>query len=155
VRKIFKIQSLLLLVGSIFAWVTVYTDFSRFYGLYGDITRVRDCVIPNPVTTPCFYGAFAFLISFFWSLSILRSPIQKKNASQKKLQVLLIGSVVFAWSNFALEIYNFYFKSSANQISCSGVPATSVFVTPCFIGSMLFLSSLLVSLVITLNRRKK
>lgn len=30
-NKLFKIQSLILLAGTIFSWFTVYSDFSRFY----------------------------------------------------------------------------------------------------------------------------
>ena len=80
-KKIYTAQSLLLLIGTLFAWFTVYTDFSRFYNLYGDITRIRGCVIPNPVTTPCFYGAFAFLGGLIWSLYILKTSKQKKVAN--------------------------------------------------------------------------
>ena len=46
--------------GTIFSWTTVYQDFVRFFNLYGDLFRIYDCEIPNPVTTPCFYGAIAF-----------------------------------------------------------------------------------------------
>jgi len=141
-KKIYTAQSLLLLIGTLFAWFTVYTDFSRFYNLYGDITRIRGCVIPNPVTTPCFYGAFAFLGGLIWSLYILKTSKQKKVANQKRLHILLIASTIFAWSNLSLEIY------TSPQISCSGVPSTSIFTTPCFIGSMLFLGSLIISSVI-------
>jgi len=141
-------QSVWLLMGTIFAWFTVYSDFTRFYNLYEDLTRISNCVIPNPVTTACFYGSFAFLGAFIWSLVINKASIPKKKTNQKKLHILLIGSTIFAFSNLALEIYNFYFSKDSSQISCSGVPSDNIFVTPCFIGSMFFLGSLIISSII-------
>lgn len=150
-KKIYIVQSIVLLIGTLFAWFTVYTDFSRFYGLYGNIARISGCVIPNPVTTPCFYGAFAFLGGFIWSLCILRTSKEKKIINQKRLNILLIASTIFAWSNFFLELKKFYISSSASKISCSGVPTNNVFFTSCFIGSMIFLFSLITSLTILKN----
>ncbi len=147
-KKICSIQSVWLMMGTIFAWFTVFTDFSRFYNLYGSLTRISNCEIPNPVTTACFYGSFAFLTAFIWSLFILRTSKQKKISNQNKLHLLLIGSTVFAFSNLAIEIYNFYFSKTTEQLSCSGVPADSIFITPCFIGSMFFLGSLVISTII-------
>lgn len=147
-KKIYTAQSVWLLMGTIFAWFTVYSDFIRFYNLYGNITRISNCVIPNPVTTACFYGSFAFLGAFIWSLFINKASNPKKITNQKKLHLLLIGSTIFAFSNLALEVKNFYFSEASNQVSCSGIPSDNIFVTPCFIGSMFFLGSLIISLII-------
>ncbi len=144
----FLAQSIWLFLGSVFAWFTVYTDFVRFYNLYGSVTRIKDCVIPNPVTTPCFYGAFAFLVAFIWSVYIYLVSRPKKISIQKKLTILLIGSTIFAFSNLALEIYKFYFSQTTSKVSCSGVPAESIFTTPCFIGSMFFLGALILAFAI-------
>ena len=152
-KKMYIAQSIVLLIGTLFAWFTVYSDFSRFYGLYGDITRISGCTIPNPVTTPCFYGAFAFLGGFIWSLFILRTSKENKIINQKRLHLLLIASTIFALSNLSLEIFNFYSNKTATQVSCSGVPSTNIFTTACFIGSMLFLGSFIISLII--NRKNK
>lgn len=147
-KKLYWLQTAVLLAGSIFAWYTVYTDFARFYGLYQSLTRIQNCIIPNPVTTPCFYGAFAFVGAFVWALLIQKMPQAKQIIQQRRLVLLLIGSTIFAWSNLAIEVYNFYFKTQAEQVSCSGVAANSIFVTPCFIGSAIFLTALLISLII-------
>jgi hypothetical protein len=152
-KKAYIIQSVLLLIGTVFAWSTVYSDFARFYSLYGDITRIEGCVIPNPVTTPCFYGAFAFLGAFIWSIYILRAKKARRDINQSRLHILLIASTIFAWSNLSLEIYNFYFKNASQQISCSGVPTTSIFTTPCFIGSMIFLGTLVISYIIKSTKK--
>jgi len=139
-------------MGTMFAWFTVYTDFVRFYAFYGDLTRINNCVIPNPVTTACFYGSFAFLGAFIWSLIINKVSKVKKIFNQKRLHFLLIGSTIFAFTNLSLSVYNFYFNKASEKISCSGVQADSIFVTPCFIGSMFFLGSLIISWII---KRKK
>ena len=149
--KKYLLQSIILFIGTVFAWFTVYSDFSRFYNLYGTITRISDCIIPNPIVTPCFYGAFAFLGGFIWSLYILKIPKKKKVSLQKKLSIFLIASTIFAWSNLALEAYNFYLQKTGPKVSCSGVMSDSIFTTACFIGSMLFLASLIASLII--NRK--
>jgi hypothetical protein len=142
------IQSLILLAGTIFAWFTVCSDFSRFYNLYGNITKISGCVIPNPVTTPCFYGAFAFLGAFIWSLYVQRMAKGKRITHQKKLSIFLIASTIFAWSNLALEIYHFYLQKTGSRVSCSGIATDNIFTTACFIGSMIFLTSLIISLII-------
>ena len=155
-KKAYWLQSTVLLAGTVFAWFTVYADFSRFYNLYGNVMRIKNCIVPNPVTTPCFYGAFAFLGAFIWSLYILKINKNKKVVHEKKLQILLIASTIFAWSNLALEIYRFYFQSVGSKVSCSGVAADSVFTTACFIGSMIFLGSLIISIIINrLNNKNK
>lgn len=147
-KKLYWLQSVFLLIGTVFAWFTVYSDFSRFYDLYHSYTRVQNCIIPNPIITPCFYGAFAFLGAFIWSLYILRMPNKRKNIHQKRLVLLLIGSTIFAWSNLALEIYNFYIQKVGPKVSCSGVATDNIFTTACFMGSMIFLLSLIISLII-------
>ena len=152
-NKLYKLQSLVLFIGTVFAWFTVYSDFSRFYRLYGSLTRIQNCVIPNPVTTPCFYGAFAFLGAFIWSLYLHKMPKEKKIVHQKRLSILLIGSTIFAWSNLALEIYNFYIQKAGSKVSCSGVATDNIYTTACFIGSMIFLVSLIVSLAINGKNR--
>lgn len=147
-KKIYWLQSIVLFAGTIFAWFTVYTDFARFYNFYHSFTRIQGCVIPNPITTPCFYGAFAFLGAFIWSLYILKMPKEKKIAHQKKLIILLIASTIFAWSNLGIEVYNFYLRKSGTKIGCSGIPTDNIFTTACFIGSIIFLCALIISVII-------
>jgi hypothetical protein len=152
-KKRYLIQSLVLLAGTLFAWLTVYSDFSRFYNIYHSLTRIQNCIVPNPITTPCFYGAFAFLGAFIWSVYILRASNEKKIKHQKFLSIFLIGGTIFAWSNLALEVYNFYIQKMGPKVSCSGVATDNVFTTACFIGSIIFLMSLIISLAI--NRKKE
>lgn len=140
-------QSLVLAAGVLFSWYTVFSDFARFYGMEGTIFKIKDCFFPNPVTTACFYGAIAFLIAFIWSIYILKKDDPaKKEFPQTRLSWLLAASTIFAWANFANVLYKFYGENS--NIGCSGVPISSPFLTPCFYGSVIFLLSLIVALII-------
>ena len=152
--KLYKLQPLVLLGGTIFAWFSVYTDFARFYKFYGTLTRIQNCVIPNPVTTPCFYGAFAFLIAFLWSLYILKQKVENRISQQKKLNILLIASTIFAWSNFFLGIYQYYAAKNGPKVSCSGIPTDNAILTPCFFGSIIFLLALIVSITIIRSNKR-
>lgn len=153
-NKLLKLQSVVLFLGTIFAFYTVYTDFARFYGLEGTLFKVKNCVIPNPVVTPCFYGAFGFLIAFVLSVKILKTiDLDKIKKKQRTLLFVLIGCTVFAWGNFFFTLYKYFRALSLNEAftGCSGVTASHPFVTPCFIGSAIFLIALLVG--ISLDKR--
>lgn len=154
-KKLPLLQSIILFIGTVFAYTTVFIDFRRFYGIYGTYLRINDCVIPNPVTTPCFYGAFAFLIAFILSIKILKDS-NNSAYFQKILNYLLIGSTLFAWGNFLFSAYKFYSVAPGGpRIACSGVPTTSPFTTPCFIGASIFLLVLIISRFIKLPHHQK
>lgn len=141
-------QLIILLGGTIFAWVTVFQDFSRFYNYEGTIFKISNCVVPNPVTTPCFYGAFAFLIAFIWSIKLLKkTDVTARVRSQGRLRWLLVASVLFAWGNFAYVLYKFY-SPKADHTGCSGVYVSTPFLTPCFFGSVIFLIALVVGILL-------
>jgi hypothetical protein len=152
-NKLYKLQSVVLFIGTAFAWVTVYSDFSRFYHLYGSLTKIQNCVIPNPVTTPCFYGAFVFLAGFIWSLLILKRNREERSVQQRKLNLLLVAGTIFAWGNFAYETIKFYLVKSGPKLSCSGVPTDNIIFTSCFYGSVIFLLSLVVSTIIRTSNK--
>lgn len=146
-----KLLSLVLLIGTLFAFYTVYTDFSRFYDLHGTVFQLKDCIIPNPVTTPCFYGAFGFLIAFIWSLKLLR-----KQKSYKNLQYFIIACVLFAWGNFAYSLQRFYATAkTGHPVGCSGQFVSNPWSTPCFIGASIFLVALIVVFIVWMQERKK
>ena len=153
-EKIYMIQSLSLFIGTVFAWVTVFLDFSRFYNLYGSLTRISNCSIPNPITTPCFYGAFVFLLGFIWSVGILRTEDAKREVKQKRLNWLLLAGTLFAWGNFAYETIRFYLAKNAPKVSCSGVPTDNILLTSCFYGSVIFFISLIVSMILIRRNRR-
>lgn len=152
-KRGYLLQSLVLFGGTIFAWTTVANDFRRFYAIEGTIFKVQDCAIPNPVTTPCFYGAFAFLVAFVWSVILLKKDGEEQTRGERKLRWLLLASTLFAWGNFSRTLYTFYSTPpAAEKVGCSGQLVSSPFVTPCFYGSMIFLIALVLSFVL-LRRR--
>ncbi|MEK7644102.1 MAG: hypothetical protein AAB390_02250 [Patescibacteria group bacterium] len=133
----------ILFAGVIFSWYTVYQDFGRFYAQEGTLFKIKDCVAPNPVTTPCFYGAFAFLGAFVWSLLIPKMAEEKRPLQYKYLSYLIIASVLFAWSNFTYILARFWLRPAGTAaIGCSGQLMTNPFTTPCFIGAAIFLVAL-------------
>lgn len=134
---------LILLAGTTFAWYTVFTDFIKFYAAEGTILKVADCVIPNPVTTPCFYGAFAFLGAFIWSLIILGFGEIKQKKHYLFLRWFLVASNIFAWTNFCIILSRFIRAHGAPAIGCSGQITANPLNTPCFIGSMIFALALI------------
>jgi len=146
-KKVYITQSFFLFAGTVFAWTTIANDFIRFYGEEGTLLKIADCVYPNPVTTACFYGAIAFLTAFVWSLKILQNEDeQKRRKSQVWLVWFLLAGVIFAWTNFGIQIFDFYTALPGEQVSCSGVPMDSPYLTPCFYGSTIFLLSFIASL---------
>ena len=143
-----------LLVGTVFAWTTAVVDFLRFYQAEGTLFKINDCLYPNPVTTPCFYGAIAFAIALVWAISLLKKEGEMRRKSEKHLSWLLMAGTAFAWTSFGRLAYNFYTALPGQGIGCSGVPTTSPFLTPCFFGATLFLIALIVSLVILAKEAK-
>lgn len=154
-----KIQLGILLAGTLFSWFTIYNDFKRFYAIYGTLTKISDCAIPNPITTPCFYGAIAFFIASVMAFKIYKRKEQtdviSANNIQNKLWYLLIAGTIFAWGNFGYEAYKFYSVTTTElKVSCSGIPTENVFLTPCFYGSVIFLGSLVVGTLIKMQVKR-
>jgi hypothetical protein len=98
-NKLLKILTLVLLGGTIFAWYTVAQDFIRFKNIQGTIFKVSDCLIPNPVTTACFYGAFGFLAAVIWSYKILKFVGERRVAHVKYLLLFTVGCVLIGSIN--------------------------------------------------------
>lgn len=145
-KKLLWLQSIILLAGTAFAYYTVYSDFQLFNFYEGTIFKLKDCVVPNPVLTPCFYGAFAFLVAFIWSLFILKSKEIFKQ--ERRLLLLLIASTIFAWGNFFSVVIRYYTTWLGPKVSCSGTELINPLQTSCFIGSMIFLIALIVAIII-------
>ena len=142
--KLQKLLTIILAGGSIFAWYTVFNDFSRFQRIYGTIFRIENCSVPNPVMTACFYGAIAFVIALIFSVKKMEKP----------LYFLIIGGTIFAWSNFAYEVYKFY-ASTGVKTSCAGIITDNVFTTPCFYGAVIYLLALITSFFIKFAHNEK
>ena len=70
---------------------------------------------------------------------------------QRGLQLLLAAGTVFAWGNFAYEVYRFMQPQPATSaFSCpAGEAAVNPLMIPCFYGALIFLVTLVVSILIT------
>lgn len=129
-----------LVAGTLFAGVTVYADFVRFYQAEGTLLKVRDCAFPNPVTTACFYGFWGFLVAAVWSRRLLHLPVQLRLRSQGWLAAFTAAGTVFALSNMVPLLVSYYRPRPPGPIvGCSGQLVTSPFLTPCFGGTSLFM----------------
>ncbi|MBI3963943.1 MAG: hypothetical protein HY341_03000 [Candidatus Kerfeldbacteria bacterium] len=137
-----------LLGGTAFAWTTVVRDFQRFAEIEGTVFKVRDCAVPNPVTTPCFYGAFAFAIALVWSAVAYQADADRARLHYRRLSWLLIAGTLFAWSVNGWELWKFVTRDASGPIvGCSGQLVSNPYTTPCFIGASIFLLSLIVGLL--------
>lgn len=148
-RTLLKIQVAVLTIGTGFSWITLVLDYRRFFASGGHVLALSGCAVTNPLITPCFYGALAFLAAFVWAIAILRSPPAAVLKRQRSLQVLLASGTVFAWGNFAYEVYRFMQPHPASSaFSCpAGEAVVNPLMTPCFYGALIFLTALVVSVL--------
>ncbi len=154
-RTMLKFQVTVLAIGTGFSWITLVFDYRRFFSSGGHVLNISGCAVANPAITPCFYGALAFLAAFTWAWTILRSAPEAVVKRQRGLQLLLAAGTVFAWGNFAYEVYRFMQPQPATSaFSCpAGEAAVNPLMTPCFYGALIFLVALVVSILITRIRR--
>jgi len=132
-----------LIGGGIFAWYQVITGFMRFYGIYQTIFKVQNCAFPNPVTTPCFYGAIGFIVALVWAIKLYRkADLNRKDVLY--FTYFMIGCVIFGFSNVAIEFYQFSKATSGSITGCSGL-ITNPWQSPCLKGSSFYLLTLIIS----------
>jgi len=155
-RTLLKVQVGVLAIGTVFSWTTLVFDYRRFFASGGHVLSISECAVANPILTPCFYGALAFLAAFAWALAILRTAPNEVLKWQRRLQLLLAAGTVFAWGNFAYEVYRFMqARPAASAFSCPpGETAVNPLMTPCFYGALIFLTSLVVSVFIIRAHRR-
>jgi prepilin-type N-terminal cleavage/methylation domain-containing protein len=145
------ILSLVLFGGTIFAWVTVFRDFAYFRTFVDSYFVFDNPFVKNPLATPCFYGAFAFLGGFIWSLFSLRPRmIEVQKRKFKFLSWFLIFGNIFAWTNMVILVRSFCLSQATPVFGCSSGPKTwaDIFSSSCFIGSSIFLVALIVNVFI-------
>lgn len=143
-----KMRVVFLFLGVLVSWYATISSFIKFYSYEGTIFRIKDCVIPNPVTTPCFWGALAFAGGLVWAYQKFGKETKK---FEKNFLYFMIFSIIFAWSNFAIELKGI--KPNPGALFTVCVPTGSPFTSACFFGSILFTLSFLATLILV--RRKK
>ncbi len=154
-RTLLKVQVAVLAIGTGFSWITLVFDYRRFFASGGHVLNLSGCAVTNPVITPCFYGALAFLAALVWAVAILRSTPEAVLKRQRGLQWLLAAGTLFAGGNFAYEVYRFMQpQPAASAFSCAaGEVAVNPLMTPCFYGALIFLTALVVSVLIVRAQR--
>jgi len=149
------LQSLVLLGGSIFAWWTIYHDFVRFFDKHYVLTNFTDCVVPNPLATPCFYGGICFVLALAWSVSIwLNKSAERQRVNQARIWWLLLAGTIFAWSNFGYQYYKFVQNSFRPTLGCSATIVQTPWQTSCFYGAAIFLTALVVASIIKFYKNR-
>lgn len=143
-----------LVVGVFVSWSTTINQFLKFYQIEGTVFKIKDCAIPNPVTTPCFWGSLAFMASLIWSIKVFLLKVKDKLKNIKYMRLFLLGSMIFAWTNFTIEYRQFVLSSAQKATTCSGV-VDSPFQSACFYGSLLFTLSFMTVFFIYLLSNKK
>lgn len=118
------------------------TEFSQFYTLEGTLFKLQNCIVPNPVTTACFWGAVAFVVGFVWVAVMLRKPLVEKPS--KKLWWFLLACTLFAWGNFARQLWLYTYKPGSSGQCFAG---TGPWQSACFYGSVLFLLTFIASTI--------
>ena len=149
-HTLWLLLSVFLAAGTLFAWWNVFIKFQLFFDAGYSITQFRNCSVPNPLGTACFYGAICFALAFVLSVMIVKDTA--KEQLKKILHWILIAGTLFAWSNFAWQFKKFADNDFQPTTGCTATIVNNPFETACFIGAVLFLSSLLISLLI--KRRK-
>ena len=150
VKSLLKVQVAVLAVGTLFSWFTLVVDYRRFFAAGGRAFELSGCAVANPLVTPCFYGALAFLAAFIWAVAVLRAAPQAMPRRQRGLHWLLAAGTVFAWGNFAYDVVRFAQPhATPSAFSCPKDEAlVHPLMTPCFYGAMIYLTALLVSMLI-------
>lgn len=144
-NKYKKIRVGILILGVLVSWYATLFAFFDFYQNEGTIFKIKDCILPNPVTTPCFWGALAFLVALIMAVKTLKKSSVK---FERYFMYFMIACVIFAWGNFVIELRGVEPKPGAIITPC---PASgkNPFLSPCFFGSILFTTSLLLSHIIS------
>ena len=138
-----------LVVGAAIAWSTSILAMTRFYGSEGTLLRFTNIGVPNPMITPCFWGAVAFLVAL-GSAAFLYSRIGHANpvGGYRTLSWFLVACVLFGWGNVGYEWWSLNQSETGSIIGCTAGPMTSIFQSPCVYGSVMFLASLAATYVV-------
>jgi len=144
------VLSATILGGAVFAWTTLFGQFERFLGVYHTLFRFADCIMPNPLITPCFYGAVAFLVALGWSAYLIVRPSMRGDVW---LSRLLLFGVFFALAVLGYEAAEYYKWIDFGGVSVSCAPGVHPLATPCFTGLLFFGAAYALSFAILRMRK--
>lgn len=135
--------------GVAVSWITTINSFVNFYRIEGTLFKIKDCAVPNPIVTPCFWGALAFIAGAYWAIKLNKEADAGK---EKGFLYFIIFCILFAWSNFLVEVLKIDYKIGG-VISPCPVAYSSPWVSACFFGSVLFTLSGLTTLLIVKSKK--
>jgi hypothetical protein len=138
-----KFRLSFLLLGVIVSWMTTLSSFIEFYRNEGTVFKIKDCIIANPITTPCFWGSLAFLGALVLAYNHLRKEDLK---FERNFFYFMIFCILFAWSSFTVELTGVKQAPGAFFTVCK--PAANPFLSACFFGSILFTLSFMTSWIL-------
>jgi hypothetical protein len=132
-----------LVAGGLIAWSTTILALTRFYASEGTLLRFDNIGIPNPMITPCFWGAVGFLVALAWAGS-LYSRTRRANpvVGYRMLGWFLVACVLFGWSVVGYESWRLNQSATGSIIGCMAEPMTSIVQSPCLYGSSMYLAAL-------------
>jgi hypothetical protein len=133
-----------LVIGATIAWFTSIVALTRFYASEGTLLRFDNFGVKNPMITPCFWGALAYLVCLGWGGYLYSRVAQGGSAAgYRPLGIFLIACVLFGFGNVGYEWWQITHSTSGSIIGCLAQPMTSVFQSPCMYGSIMFLVSMI------------
>ena len=135
-HKLLIAQAMILLGGMVFAWSSLLSQFMHFGALYGTIFRIQGCTIPNPFLTPCFFGSLGYLAAVFWAVHLVQSPSAR---SARLLRNFLLFCTLFGLSVISFETAQYFELIGGASISCT--PGAAPWATPCFVGTLVFITA--------------
>ncbi len=161
-RRLPWVQAAVLATGTAFSWITLVLDYRRFFAAGGHVLELSGCIVANPVVTPCFYGALAFLAALVWSVLVLRAGPKVEGRgvdvrSQRRLHWLLLAGTIFAWGNFGYLAW-LYLRPvpKVSAFACPpGEAPINPLLAPCFYGALIFSAALGVSVAILSRARRE
>lgn len=83
-RKIVIAQFIVLLAGTLFAWVNFTIELVDWINKRACTTGCSIGVV-NPFLTPCFYGALFFTIAFVLSAILLKHLVKKQKQVNEQI----------------------------------------------------------------------
>lgn len=147
-RATYVLLAAVLGAGVVVSWYSVFSQAINFLRYYDSFLHVRNCIVPNPVLTPCLYGAIALFVSCVWALSLALTPNPK--GSPWLVRLLAFGTV-FAAGVLVFEALEYYHLFTLGTgVSCS--PGTPPWKTACFSGFLVFLTGSALGMLLTRQR---
>lgn len=139
-----SVQGIALVWGNFVGWSAIIHDVDFFCRNEGKgleaLLSFTGTFTTNPLLAPCFWGSIVFAIALVWTVRLLlMKSYDRLRTEFKRLFILLIVGVLFAFVNNIPVFYRFYTTPVGEAIGCSPDKfMVSPFETSCFLGFSAF-----------------